>query len=164
MDQSRPRHPALKSPLIERPDLQSRRQRVLYGALTLAFWTLWVYLWLPVLALLAWALGIQQAYKYMVVLGGYRDVLALLGIYGLVILLLGGGLVAWATYNIIRFRGVERRTAALPVTAAEIGKYFGQDSQAVTGWQNDQRLYVTHDRHGRITRVETLIAGAAEPG
>jgi len=164
MDQSRPRHPPLKSPLVERPDLQSRRQQVLYGALTLAFWSLWFYLWLPLLALLAWALGIQQAFKYMVVLGGYRDVLALLGIYGLVILLLGGGLVAWATYNIIRFRGIERRTAALPVTATEIGMHFGQDPHAVSGWQNDQRLSVTHDQHGQIARVETLVTDAAGPG
>src|SRR6185295_4483331 len=104
MDQSGPRHPsALKSPLIERPDLQSPRQRTIYGALTLAFWAFWFYLWLPVLALLAWSLGVQQAFKYMVVLGGYRDVIHLLGIYAMIILLLGGGLVLWAIYNILRF-------------------------------------------------------------
>ena len=36
-------------------------------------------------------------------------------------LLLGGGLVLWAVYNIFRFRGIERHTDALPVTPAEIG-------------------------------------------
>jgi len=99
----------LKSPLIERPDLQSTRQRTLYGALTLAFWAFWFYLWLPLFALLAWMLGLQQAFKYMVVLGGYHDVIRLLGLYSLIILLHGGGLVLWAIYNIIRFHGVERR-------------------------------------------------------
>ena len=96
MEQSGPRHHVLKSPLIERPDLQSPQQRTLYGALTLAFWALWFYLWLPVLALLAWALGFQQAYKYMVVLDGYQQLLRLLGIYSLIILLLGGGLLRLA--------------------------------------------------------------------
>src|SRR5664279_4021374 len=99
MDKSGPRHNALKSPLIERSDLQSPRQRTLYGALTLAFWAFWVYLWVPVLAFLAWTLGVEQAYKYMVVLGGYHDVIHLLGIYSLIILLLGGALVLWAMYN-----------------------------------------------------------------
>src|SRR3970040_769387 len=127
MDQSGPRHTALKSPLIERSDLQAPQQRTLYGALTLAFWAFWFYLWLPFLALLASTLGVQQAYKYMVVLGGYQDVIRLLGIYSLVILLIGGTLVLWAVYNIIRFRDVERRTVALPVTPAEIGWDFGQD-------------------------------------
>lgn len=163
MDKSGPRHTALKFPLIERSDLQSPRQWRLYGALTLVFWAFWVYLWVPVLALLAWALGLEQAYKYMVVLGGYREVLELLGFYSLVILLLGGGLVLWAVYNIIRFRGVERRTTALPVTPAEIGQAFGQDPKAVAHWQGKQRLYVTHDQEGRIARVEILVDGAAVP-
>ena len=93
MEKSGPWHTAMKSPIIERSDLQSPRQRTLSGALTLAFWAFWFYLWLPVLALLAWALGVQQAFKYMVVLGGYHEVIRLLGLYSLIILLLGGGLV-----------------------------------------------------------------------
>jgi biofilm PGA synthesis protein PgaD len=163
MEQSGPRHTALKSPLIERSDLQTPRQRTLYGALTLVFWAFWFYLWLPVLALLAWALGVEQAYKYMIVLGGYRDVLDLLGFYSLIVLLLGGGLVVWALYNIIRFRGVERRVVALPVTPAEIGRDFGQNPALVARWQSEQRLYVMHDENGRIARVEALIEGAAVP-
>jgi biofilm PGA synthesis protein PgaD len=163
MDKSGPWHTALKSPLIERSDLQSPRQRTLYGVLTLAFWAFWIYLWVPVLALLAWSLGVQQAFKYMVVLGGYHDVVKLLGIYSLLILILGGGLVLWAGYNIFRFGGIEMRTAALPVTAAEIGRDFGQNPESVAHWQSEQRLYVTHDEHGRIARVEMLIDGAAVP-
>ena len=163
MDQSRPRHIALKSPLIERSDLQTPQQRSLYGVLTLAFWAFWFYLWLPVLALLAWSLGIQQAFKYMVVFGGYHDVLRLIGMYSLVILLLGGGLVLWAVYNIVRFRGIERRTDPLPVTPAEIGREFGQDPTAVIRWQSEQRLCVTHDLLGRIAHVEVLIDGATVP-
>jgi biofilm PGA synthesis protein PgaD len=157
MDQSGSRHRALKSPLIERSDLQSPQQRTLYAVLTLAFWAFWFYLWLPVLALLAWSLGLQQAYEYMVVLGGYHD------LFTLVILVLCGGLVAWAVYNIIRFRGVERRVDALPVTPAEIGRDFGQDPASVTRWQSEQRLYVTHDQTGRIARVEALVDGAPVP-
>jgi biofilm PGA synthesis protein PgaD len=163
MDQSGPRHSTLISPLIERPDLQSPRQRTLYGALTLAFWAFWFYLWLPLLALLAWSLGLQQAFKYMVVLGGYHDVIRLVGVYALVILLLGGGLLLWAGYNIFRFGGVENRTSALPVTPVEIGRHFGQQPEAVANWQNQQRLYVTHDQDGRIARVDALIGGAAAP-
>jgi len=163
MDQSRPRHIALKSPLIERSDLQTPQQRSLYGLLTLAFWAFWFYLWLPVLALLAWSLGVQQAFKYMVVFGGYHDVLRLIGMYSLVILLLGGGLVLWAVYNIVRFRGIERRTDPLPVTPAEIGREFGQDPTAVIRWQSEQRLCVTHDLLGRIAHVEVLIDGATVP-
>jgi len=163
MEKSGPWHTAMKSPIIERSDLQSPRQRTLSGALTLAFWALWFYLWLPVLALLAWALGVQQAFKYMVVLGGYHEVIRLLGLYSLIILLLGGGLVLWASYNIIRFHGVERRTANLPITPIEIGRDFGQDPKSVARWQSEHRLYVTHDQEGRIARVEILIDDTCIP-
>jgi biofilm PGA synthesis protein PgaD len=163
MDQSGPRNIALKSPLIERSDLQTAQQRTLYSLLTLAFWAFWFYLWLPVLALLAWSLGVQQAFKYMIVLGGYHDVLRLLGMYALIVLLLGGGLVMWAVYNIVRFRGVERRTDPLPVTPAEIGRNFGQDPKSVVRWQSEQCLCVTHDNQGRIAHVEVLIDGASVP-
>jgi biofilm PGA synthesis protein PgaD len=163
MDQSRPRHSGLKSPIIERADRVSPRQRTLYGALTLGFWLFWLYLWVPLLALLAWLLGLQQAYKYMIVLGGWQEVVRVIGTYSLIILLMGGALLLWAAYNIYRFGGVENRTAALPVTPAEIGRQFGQDPEAVAHWQNAQRLYVTHDDDGRIGRVDILADGAPVP-
>ena len=163
MDESGPRHTALKSPLIERADLQSPHQRTLYGVLTLGFWAFWIYLWVPVLALLAWSLGVQQAYKYMVVLGGYRAVIDLLGFYCMIIVLQGSALVLWAVYNIVRFRDVEKRVAAAPVTPVEIALKFGQTAQAVARWQTEQCLYVTHDAAGCIARVETLPASATVP-
>lgn len=156
MDQSGPRHQILKPPLIERPDLQSPRQRTLYGVLTLAFWIFWIYLWLPVLALLAWALGVQQAYKYMVVLGGYVEVIRVVGMYTLIIFLMGGALLLWANYNILRYGGVERRKAVVPITPEQISLYFGQDLSAVLHWRTQQRLCVTHDQGGRVVKVEVL--------
>jgi len=145
-------------PLIERPEMQTAGQRTLYGALTLAFWAFWIYLWVPLLALLAWVLGVQQAFKYMVILGGYHHAANLLGIYALVILALGGTLVTWATYNILRFRGVERRLAPLPVSAAELMRHFGADGAALARWQSTQRLFVTHTQEGQIFRVDSMAS------
>lgn len=156
MDQSGPRHKILKPPLIVRPDLQSPQQRGLYGVLTLAFWVFWFYLWLPVLALLAWALGVQQAYKYMVVLGGYVEVIRVVGIYTLIIFGLGGGLLLWANYNILRYGEVERRKAVVPITPEQISHYFGQDLESVLRWRTEQRLRVSHDLGGRVVNVEVL--------
>jgi biofilm PGA synthesis protein PgaD len=153
MDQSRPRHPSLKSPLIERPDLQTRGQRTLYGTLTVGFWMFWIYLWVPLLALLAWTLGVQQAYKYMVQLGGYHQVMRVLEAYALVIVALGGALLIWAAYNIYRFRGVEKRSARPGVTEADIGRDLDHDPLSVKRWQGTQRLVVTHDAAGRLVDV-----------
>ena len=163
MDQPRTRYPVLKSPIILRDHLQSPQQRTINGVLTVAFWAFWFYLWLPLLALLAWTLGMQQAYKYMIVLGGYHDVIKLLAIYRLVIVLLGGALLAWAGYNIRRFSGVEHRTGSPAVTPKEIARDFGMDQLAVERWQAARYLHVTHDERGRIAGAEIPAAGAQVP-
>ena len=165
MDQSRPRHPTLIAPLIERADLQSARQRMLYGAVSLFFWAFWFYLWLPLLALMAWSLGLEQAYKYMIVLEGYRELFRLLGWYSMVILCLGGGLLAWAGYNIFRFSGFERRCNALDVTVQQMARNFALDPDQIAKWQQARQLYAMHDGNGRVSHVvvaSAVMAGISE--
>lgn len=163
MDQPRTRYPVLKSPIILRDHLQSPQQKTLNGVLTVAFWAFWFYLWLPLLALLAWTLGMEQAYKYMIVLGGYHDVIRLLAIYSLIIVLLGGALVVWAAYNIHRFSGVEHRTGSPAVTPKEIARDFGMDQSSVELWQVARYLHVTHDDVGHIVNAEIPAAVARVP-
>jgi len=163
MDQPRPRHPPLKSPIVERSDLQTVGQRAVSGVLTLVFWTIWAYLWLPLLSLLAWAVGFQQAYKYVVVRGGYEELLNLIGAYTLVIVLLGGSLVGWATYNILRYGRLPMRTGKTVVPHEDIARYFRQGPIAVATWQAAQRLYVKHNEKGEVAGVEILSAGEALP-
>src|ERR1017187_7341901 len=49
----------MKDFIIDRPSLQTARQRLIYGSVTLGFWVLWIYLWLPIVGLIGWALGIR---------------------------------------------------------------------------------------------------------
>ena len=79
----------MKTLIIDRPGLQTARQRLLFGSMTIAFWALWIYLWLPILALIGWALGFKIAYYEMVVKNGYVGLLHLLGFYATIVLCLG---------------------------------------------------------------------------
>lgn len=160
MDQSGSRYPSmnLKSPIIERPDLQSTRQRTVFGALTMVFWALWIYLWVPLLALLAWALGVQQAYRYMVTLQGYHELGHVLELYAVVIVCMGGALMIWAAYNIMRFRGVDKRRGRPMVTEADIGRDLNHDHQQVSRWQRARALLVSYDEAGRVAGVHRLVA------
>jgi biofilm PGA synthesis protein PgaD len=159
MDKSGSQHLALRYPIIDRPDLQTARQQMVYGALTFAFWVFWIYLWLPLLALAAWLFGIAEAYQYMVVLGGYHALIDLLGFYSIVIALLGGSLVVWASYNIFRFRGRPRRGGAKSVPVETIAESLGTDAASVRRWHEAQRMYVFHDENGHVARVELLAPG-----
>lgn len=146
----------MKYPIIDRARLPTLEHWTLSGFLTIVFWAFWIHLWLPLLALLAWSLGLKQAYKYMIELRGYAEVLALLGFYLLVVLLMGGVLVCWATYNILRSRRLSTRVANRPVTDEQIARYFRHGQQAVRSWQQAARLLVTHDEKGGIALVEIL--------
>lgn len=142
------------SPIIERPEWQSFRQRTLYAVITLLFWGIWIYLWRPLFDLLCWILGLHpQAYS-----GSegehYQSLLHLFAIYLLIIAVLGGSLLLWALYNYLRFRGVERRRARPALDTADQGRHYTLDPALLQDWQLERRLVVHHDRHSNVIGVE----------
>lgn len=164
MEKSGPGSHAPRPLIIERPDLQSPPQRVVSAGLTVFFWALWAYLWLPVFALLGWAFGVSRFYDEMFARSGGQAVLELIGWYGLVIAVLAGSLVGWALYNIARFRGGDRRTAAATVAVAQVAERAGVDADTLLDWQRARVLHVRHDDAGRIEAVEAFpFAGRARP-
>jgi len=158
MDKSGSRYSSLNliPPIIERPDLQTGRQRTVTSVLTAAFWAFWFYLWMPLLALLAWVLGVQQAHKYMVALEGYQELLYVLQLYAIVIAIMGGSLMIWAGYNIRRFSGADKRSARPSVTAADIGRDVEHDARHISIWQRARSLIVRYDDAGRLATVRQV--------
>lgn len=146
-----PRKPQL---IIDRPDLQTWRQRAVFGALTAAFWLVWFALWLPAITMAGWFFFGMRFQQHMIELEGYEGFLSLLGIYALVIAAMGGSLVLWAKYNHIRFRGVERRRDFPIPSAAEIARVHGLSEAAIQQARQHSIMTVHHDEHGAILRVD----------
>jgi len=164
MDKSGPRPDAARPLIIERPDLQSRHQRVVSTGMTVVFWGLWVYLWLPLVALLGWAFGIERFYDEMIRLEGLGRVLELLGWYALVITVLAGSLVLWATYNYLRFRGVDRRKAPHPVGLDRVAAFARVEPAQLLLWQQVRVMTILHDEDGFIESVEAFSGAPAPEG
>src|SRR6056300_934320 len=97
--------------IINRPSLQSSQQRIIYPILTFLFWLLWIYIWLPLVSLIAWGFGVQLYYDEMILNHGLEALMNMAGIYAMVVLLIGTMLISWAVYNLKRFRNKERRSA-----------------------------------------------------
>jgi biofilm PGA synthesis protein PgaD len=161
MDESGPRPDAARPLIIERPELQSRPQRVVSAGMTAVFWAMWAYLWLPAVALLGWALGFERFYEEMVRREGLGRVLELLGWYAAVIALLAGSLVLWATYNYLRFRGVERRQSQRPVGLDGLAAFARIEPARLLLWQQARVMTVTHDDDGAIAGVEPFPGSPA---
>lgn len=146
----------MKQPLIiESPDLQTLRQRYTYAALTLFFWIFWFYLWIPVISLIAWLLGIETFYDQMVVQSGLEALRELLDFYITVILALGVSLTGWALYNQIRFRGKERRTLQPNVGKKEVAQFFELEPALTARLQQAKYIELGHNEQGQLVTIKS---------
>lgn len=148
----------MKKPLIiDRPDLQAWQQKALFGALTAAFWVVWVFLWLPLITLLGWLFFGYQFRFHMIELNGYPRFMSVLSVYLIVIAVMGGALMIWATYNHLRFRGIDRRKQTPAPTETEIGKWANHPAEVMAQWRECAVMTVHHDAQGGIDRVEPKL-------
>jgi len=144
-----------KRVVIERPEMQSPLQRVTGWGVTFVFWVIWLYLWLPLISLFAWLVGIRLFREHMIDNGGYEVLFDIIGWYLLIILITSVALLGWARYNLMHFRGKGRRKSALPIDLAAHAHDFKVDPQRLLQWQTAKHLVIHHDGQGDIARVET---------
>jgi biofilm PGA synthesis protein PgaD len=144
----------MKPIIIERPELQSPLQRATTRGLTLVFWVIWIYLWLPVISLVAWLAGIELFREYMIDNDGYKILFDDINWYVIIIVLIGVIFIGWARYNLLRFRDKESRKNPVIVDLAAHAQHFKIDPQQLKQWQTAKHLVIHHDKHGDITRVD----------
>lgn len=139
--------------IIERPDLQTLWQKYSYGFFTALAWTIWLYLWLPLVSLIAWFFGVQVFYEHMILLGGYRGFLQLLTLYSTAVLCIAVVLIVWALSNQFRFRGKERREPIPPATKEETARFFKISVDAVARAQEANRMVIAFDEASDAPRL-----------
>ena len=108
---------SLRPLIIERTYLQSAGQRWGYRSLTIACWALWIYLFMPLVSVLAWAAGLTLIYEMLVQDLDLVELWDLLKVYGAGIGVLCGIYLLWAVSSYLRFKGVERRQLAPRISA-----------------------------------------------
>lgn len=140
--------------IIERPDLQSWPLILGSRMVTALMWGLYVYLWLPLLTLLGWALGMDSAYEQMIALGGYQIVLGLWLFFAAVILIMGGLLLGWARLNFYRFRGPDRRQLPGLTDEPQMAADFGLEAHQHSILHTCRRARLDHHPDGTLRRVE----------
>lgn len=110
-------------PMITRSDDVRPATRTLHGALTLAAWVLYAFLWLPLITLVAWLLGVRTTFIELHVRNHPFDPTLAITL-PLLALACATLLIGWAEWNRWRFADRERRAAhddvALPEVAAAL--------------------------------------------
>lgn len=155
------RAPPAPGVIIERPDLQSLSQRFGFFTLTFLGWVIYGYLWLPLITLIAWQLDLGLSYERMVVEEGYRALAAVGRVYLIIFSALAGVYLAWAQYNLWRFRGRERRLGRPPCTLEEVAGDYNVPTAVLRQWLQSRRMVVHLDENGAVVpsaRVVGLMA------
>ena len=131
-------------------------QKLTAVGITLLFWAAWLYLWQPLISLLAWWLNIKLFYNHMIILGGYQAFLDVALFYLTVILFLGGGLIVWARINLWRFKGKKARNFSGIVDNKEISKFIGVNEQQLNKLQTSKNVKILLSETGDIDSLVTL--------
>jgi poly-beta-1,6-N-acetyl-D-glucosamine biosynthesis protein PgaD len=157
--------PSGKAPIVEARPVHSMLERRRSGrrpvstgmlsVLTVLFWGVWVYLVLPILALLLWAAGIRLFVTEMVASGRHDLVRALLS-YSTVLLTLVALLLLWILWNSVRYGGdSDRRTQKRPeVEDLEVGKSFSLDFTLLSTLRTQRFLRLELDRDDCVVLLE----------
>jgi biofilm PGA synthesis protein PgaD len=139
--------------IIENPKLQSKTLRTVWLAVTMFMWLVYVYLWLPLISLLAWWFGYKTFKYHMVTLNGFLGLKSVFIGYFLVILGIGILLILWAKLEKFRFRHKKRRTGSRAVSHRAVAKHFNISEALLVSMQDEKIVTVEFNHHGEVADV-----------
>ena len=131
------------------PDQLTKPERARDTLITAVLWAVYLYLWVPLVSLLAWAMGFEFAYAVMVRAGGARDLLPILLEYAVVVSIIFSGFTIWSVSNRLRFKDLSRRTRRAPVRDEALADYFRVPVSQIAAMRSRQVIHVSVDEDGR---------------
>lgn len=143
-----------KSLIIERPELQSHVHRYGWSSVTFIFWVLYIYLWLPLITLIVWWIGVKLFHTQMIEFNGYTGLIGKLGLYGTIIIILSATLIGWANVERFRFKDSVRRSDSTPVPVGDIAKLFKLQENQLIQLRQKQSLIVHFSEKGQMAEIE----------
>lgn len=135
--------------VIQRPERQSMAQKAVFAAITVAAWLFWVFLWLPLVTLGAWAFGLRNAWLQLHVNrigdGGDINVVFTCALACALIF------TSWSGYNYRRFAGKQKRRGNQPVGVVETAAAIGASADDGMRMQTHRRSVVSVTQDGFMT-------------
>ena len=135
---------------IQAPEMLSAPERTRDSVVTAIMWMFYLYLWVPLLSLMAWLLGFEFAYDVMIRSGGAINLASVLLIYGAIIGVIFCVVTTWSLLNRFRFRGITRRRRMPPVSDRDMADYFEIKMKSVRELRASQSVNVDFDETGKL--------------
>ena len=140
--------------IINARNVVSRRIRNRDRVLTTLMWLLYAYLWLPLISLGAWYLGVQFAYDLVLRAGGTDPLISLLLSFLLILLITALVVIVWSWIQRARFAKNERRVSSPALEPADEQAFWEISETEHSRIRSSKRLVIDLDETGQLTRVE----------
>jgi len=125
-------------PIIDHMPARGPRRRFASGALTAAAWTVYAWLWVPLITAVAWFVGVRTAYLRLYMYENEIDAFLLLSL-PVIALVCGILLIGWAEYNRARFANADRRKRRVKTDQEQVRVGLGA-SAALAARLRDGRI------------------------
>jgi biofilm PGA synthesis protein PgaD len=135
--------------IIDRPRRQPPLQRTLFAVITMVAWTLWISLWLPVLTLIAWLLGLEDTWRQLGLmhpLHAANDLRIVLTVAVICALSMG----SWSQYNRVRFSGKQRRRGNRHLDIAEMAPVLASSVDTARQLRSGRRSVIRFAHDGQM--------------
>ena len=136
--------------IIDTPKLQTLQLKYTSTLLTLVFWIVWFYLWVPLITLAGWWFQIRFFQQEMIMTDGFDAFLDVLPTFIGVTFALTGTLGLWALYNYKRFKGIDRRKPLPSVVKEDLIELLPITKNDLNAIQSNKISTVTISEKGAI--------------
>ena len=150
----------IQSRLIHNSDKLPKSHRVFWGGVTGVFWLLYLYLWLPLITLAMWLLGVNNTLVELYIPEGRVDAYLLVSL-PLIALVCVTVLSVWAEYNRQRFQGVDRRASVESVGLEMLARSLGAASEVAVAMRAGKQMTLTMSDEATPMAVREHAAGLA---
>ncbi len=140
--------------IISRSEDQGLIRKTLFATLTGLAWLGWIYLWLPLLTLLAWSVGIDRAWKYLVVNSSESNLHDFRLLFGIACVCAMTAIL-WMNYNLRRFGHLTRRRAIINTINDEIALKLGSNHKISLELRRNRHSVLYIDDTGNPTSVDS---------
>lgn len=140
--------------ILNMPDLVARHKKIGSSIFTIIFWALFAYLWMPLITLIAWTLGLRHSYNEALYIAELINFKHLAFVYSMIVFAMGGALLLWALQEYLRFRNINRRREPTEVEMHELATYTGLVESNIATGQLARRIIAYHAKDGKVMRLE----------
>jgi biofilm PGA synthesis protein PgaD len=146
---------------INAPELLSGRERARDLVITAIMWSVYLYLWMPLVSLFAWLFGFELAYDVMIRDGGVQHLGGVLLIYASIVVAIFATVSLWSIANLLRYGKLNRRSRAKPTSIEEMSEYFDVDTDVIEQLRLTPSVAIEFldDGHPVIKRYEAVTVG-----